>query len=148
MSKRNQRAFSLIEVTVALGIVTFAVVSVMGLLPMGLNVMREAADQTAVAQITREISADLLLTPFSELDAYIGAHGTRHFDADGVRTDDSSAYFRADASLAPSEFPGSASSANLNSNVRCVRIQIVSRAHSGASSTTNQRVLQIANSGN
>lgn len=148
MSIRPDKAFSLVEVTIALAIVTFAVVSVMGLLPGGLTTMRAATDQTTIAQISREISAEILLTPFADLDSYISTHGTRYFDSEGGRTDDPSAYFRAETSLANSEFPGSASSVNLSSSVRCVRIKIVSRAFSSASATTNQRVLQIANSGN
>ena len=148
MSIRPERAFSLVEVTIALAIVTFAVVSVMGLLPTGLTTMRTATDQTTVAQIAREISAEVLLTPFGELDSYISAHGTRYFDSEGGRTDDPAAYFRIETSLAASEFPGSAASVNLSSNVRCVRIKIVSKAFASAAATTNQRVLQVANSGN
>lgn len=148
MNARLENAFSLVEVTIALGIVTFAVVSVMGLLPAGLTTMRTATDQTTISQITREISAEILLTPFGDLDSYISAHGTRYFDSEGGRTDNPSAYFRTETSLANSEFPGSASSVNLNSNVRCVRIKIVSKAFASTAATTNQRVLQVANSGN
>lgn len=148
MSIRPDKAFSLVEVTIALAIVTFAVVSVMGLLPGGLTTLRAATDQTTVAQITREISAEILLTPFADLDSYVSTHGTRYFNSEGGRTEDPSAYFRTETSLADSEFPGSASSVDPGSNFRCVRIKVVSKAFSSASATTNQRVLQIANSGN
>jgi type II secretory pathway pseudopilin PulG len=40
------RAFSLIEVTLALGIISFALVAVMGLLPTGLSTQRHAVNQS------------------------------------------------------------------------------------------------------
>ena len=63
-SPRNSSpAFSLIEVTLALGIAAFCLLTVFGLLPLGLNSTQNAAEQTTVAGIATAISADLHGTP-------------------------------------------------------------------------------------
>ena len=45
-AREKRSGFSLVEVTIALGVVTFAAVSILGLLPTGLVVMRDAMNQT------------------------------------------------------------------------------------------------------
>jgi uncharacterized protein (TIGR02598 family) len=52
-------AFSLIEVTLALGIAAFCLLSVFGLLPIGLDTSQNASEQTVVAGIATAVSADL-----------------------------------------------------------------------------------------
>lgn len=52
--RRNRdcaRAFSLVEVTIALGIVSFALLALLGLFVVGLSSSKESAMDTAVAQI-------------------------------------------------------------------------------------------------
>jgi len=51
--------FSLVEVTLSLGIVAFGLITLLGLLPTGLNLVKESADETTAASIARAISADL-----------------------------------------------------------------------------------------
>jgi len=63
-SPRNSPpAFSLIEVTLALGIAAFCLLTVFGLLPLGLNSSQNAAEQTTVAGIATAISSDFHGTP-------------------------------------------------------------------------------------
>lgn len=57
--RNSSAAFSLIEVTLALGIAAFCLLTVFGLLPLGLNSSQNAAEQTTVAGIATAISADL-----------------------------------------------------------------------------------------
>jgi uncharacterized protein (TIGR02598 family) len=142
----NKNGFSLVEVTIALGLATFAVISVMGLLPVGLNTLRQSADDMAISKITQEISSELLLTPFQQLSNYV-ANGPRYFDSMGERTEGSGAYFRAEMALAASSYPGSSASSTMSNSIQCVRIHIVSRAHAEQGAITNQRVLHVANSG-
>lgn len=54
-SKRRS-AFTLIETALALGIVAFALVPVMGLLPIGLQTSRNASDLTISAQIAQRLA--------------------------------------------------------------------------------------------
>jgi uncharacterized protein (TIGR02598 family) len=61
---RNSRAgFSLIEVTIALGIAAFCLITVFALLPLGLNSNQNSFEQTAAAGIATAIAADLHGTP-------------------------------------------------------------------------------------
>lgn len=55
----NARAFSLVEVTLALGIVSFALVSVLGLLPVGLRSIKNANEQAGAANVLNAIAASL-----------------------------------------------------------------------------------------
>ena len=48
--------FSLIEVVIALGIISFALVAVIGLLPTGLNSQRQAVDQAFGAQALNDVA--------------------------------------------------------------------------------------------
>lgn len=56
-------AFSLIEVTLALGVATFCLVAIFGLLPIGINSNQASVEQTAAATITKAVVADLLAAP-------------------------------------------------------------------------------------
>ena len=56
-------AFSLVEVTLALGVMAFCLVAVMGLLPVGFNSNQAAIEQTAAAGIAAGLVADLRQTP-------------------------------------------------------------------------------------
>ncbi|MBA3960367.1 MAG: hypothetical protein H0X40_00495 [Chthoniobacterales bacterium] len=55
--------FSLIEVTLAIGIVGFGLIAIMGLLPVGLTSNRNAAEQAAATGILTSIASDLRATP-------------------------------------------------------------------------------------
>jgi hypothetical protein len=56
-------AFSLVEVTLALGIASFALLAVFGLLPIGLTSNRTSLEQTSAASILTAIVADLRAAP-------------------------------------------------------------------------------------
>ena len=70
MSWRRQ-GFSLVEVTLALGVAAFCLLAILGLLPVGLTSNRNAIEQTAAAGIATGIFADLRATPFTS-----GSNGT------------------------------------------------------------------------
>ena len=59
----TRNAFSLVEVTLALGVAGFALVAIFGLLPIGLNSNQASFQQTAAANLATEILADLRLVP-------------------------------------------------------------------------------------
>lgn len=58
-------AFSLVEVTIALGISATSLVAVFGLLPLGVTSNKTCFEQTAAANLARTIIADLRSTPAS-----------------------------------------------------------------------------------
>lgn len=49
--KKTARAFSLVELALALAIVAFALLAVLGLLPVGLQSVKNAAEQAAAANV-------------------------------------------------------------------------------------------------
>ncbi|MBU3666729.1 MAG: hypothetical protein FGM15_12760 [Chthoniobacterales bacterium] len=57
---RRIGGFSLIEVTISLGIIAFALVAVVGLLPSGLSAQKQASQQARAAQVLNQVSRSLL----------------------------------------------------------------------------------------
>ena len=60
--KRSQpetAAFSLVEVTLALGVAAFALLAIMGMLPMSLKTQQSSIQQTTANQIISQIFSDL-----------------------------------------------------------------------------------------
>jgi uncharacterized protein (TIGR02598 family) len=55
--------FSLVEVTLALGIAGFCLIALFGLLPLGIQTNQSALSQTAAASVLSSVVADLRATP-------------------------------------------------------------------------------------
>lgn len=49
------RAFSLVEVTLAIGVIGFALIAILGLIPVAQNSAREAADDTKLGSIQQDV---------------------------------------------------------------------------------------------
>src|SRR5438874_4482039 len=60
---RRVHAFSLVEVTLAIGVAAFCLLAVFGLVPIGVQTNRNATSQTAAANIMAAVIADLRATP-------------------------------------------------------------------------------------
>jgi len=83
------RAFSLVEVTLALGIISFGMVTMLGLLPLALRLSREAVDTTVEAQIVRALSSELNALDWANFPA-AGYGSTRCYDNWGMEVDSKS----------------------------------------------------------
>ncbi|PTX93015.1 hypothetical protein DB345_15365 [Spartobacteria bacterium LR76] len=88
-SRNDSRAFrssgfTLIEVTISLGIVAFVMVSLVGLLPAGLSNFQTAISQTIESQIVQGLSEEIALTDFSNLSDLAGKKFT--YDNSGIST--------------------------------------------------------------
>lgn len=59
----SRSAFSLIEVALALGVAAFALVAIIGLIPIGLNSNKASIEQTEAATLAASVVADLRATP-------------------------------------------------------------------------------------
>lgn len=57
--RKRQQGFSLVEVTLALGIAAFGITTIMSLLPHGLNNVRSAGEITASSRISQHILGTL-----------------------------------------------------------------------------------------
>jgi uncharacterized protein (TIGR02598 family) len=85
-------AFSLVEVTLALGVAAFCLIAVFGLMPVGMQTNRNATSQTAATNIMAAVVADLRATPtFNTTSTQFGiTFGTNppplYFDGSGQFT--------------------------------------------------------------
>jgi|GEM_PF-4112780 Verrucomicrobium spinosum paralogous family TIGR02598 len=115
------RAFSLAEVTIALGLATFAVLSVAGLLPLGLGTLRDSKVQMLETQILRDVSAQ------NAVGDYTNVSYTAWFDNDGQRTSGADgAVFRIDVREVAGQpiYPGSDQAFDLGASLKAVRVEI------------------------
>jgi uncharacterized protein (TIGR02598 family) len=85
MNKSNGRAFSLVETVLALGILGLAITALLGLLPHGIEMTRQAANISAVSRIVGNISSELSLFQFSELRSGSARISNLAFDDQGSK---------------------------------------------------------------
>src|SRR5215813_3202420 len=86
-------AFSLVEVTLALGIAAFCLIAVLGLMPVGVQTNRNATSQTAATNIIAAVVSDLRGTPTanstsSQFCIRFGTATTLYFDSTGQCSSD------------------------------------------------------------
>ena len=60
-------AFSLVEVTLAIGVMGFAFVAIIGLVPVGLGNFRQTKNASVAAEVSARILSELQDTPFTQL---------------------------------------------------------------------------------
>ncbi|MEZ0254532.1 MAG: Verru_Chthon cassette protein B [Chthoniobacter sp.] len=82
--------FSLVEVVIAIGVIAFAFIPMMGMLPTGLNLSRQAIDATVEAQIAQQLTAEVQQTDFSRLEdlASSSVVNPYYFDDQGSKVAD------------------------------------------------------------
>jgi uncharacterized protein (TIGR02598 family) len=78
------RAFSLVEVTIAIAIAAVGLVTLLGLLPQGLEMSRKTGQISAHRHIVEQIARDLEQVDWSEMEK--DANFTRYFDDQGLQT--------------------------------------------------------------
>jgi uncharacterized protein (TIGR02598 family) len=86
---RRRAGFSLIEVALAITIVAFAFVALLGLLPTGMNVFNQTIDSTNEMRISSDMTSMLQATEYdkiAKLDPAI-ADNIFYFDSDGGALD-------------------------------------------------------------
>lgn len=142
-------AFSLIEVTIAMGVMSFCLLTTIGLLPVALTTMRSAMDQTMGSQIMQQIASQATLTPFSQLDDYVKT--PLFFDQEGQLTGIASEQrFKVSlekvnsASISP--FPGSQNAVALPSSLYVIK-SVISDARAPKDLSPSTYILYVPNSG-
>ena len=70
---KHRRAFSLVEVVLALGLVTFCLISMIALLPAGLRTANNVWEETAAASLTQQISQGIRDATTTNSVIYAGA---------------------------------------------------------------------------
>ena len=79
--RQTSKGFSLIEVTIALGIVAAVLVPLMAMLPESVRTMREATDLTTSSRILEEIMNEAQMTDYTDLSSF--ANRERYYDEQG-----------------------------------------------------------------
>jgi uncharacterized protein (TIGR02598 family) len=118
---RHNRGFSLVEVTMAIGIIGFAFTAIFGLLPIALNVARKATATTVSSQILERVISDTKQGSFGGLTS-----GTMSFDDQATLLSVSSAptkIYDVQVLINSGSLPGAPA---INSNLQRVQITIVS----------------------
>ena len=78
LHRLSRYAFSLVEVVLALGVISFAIVAILGVFPLGLSTSRSAQDETRAPQIAQTILASLASQTFDAVSLKL-------YDADGIQ---------------------------------------------------------------
>lgn len=78
--RRAIRAFSLVEAVISIGIVSFAMMGILGMVPVGLATFRNAMNLTVESSIVQEVAGDLQRTDYADLAAT-----NLYFDEQGLR---------------------------------------------------------------
>ena len=89
MKQRSRSAFSLIELTLALGIAAFSLIALFGLVPIAVQINRNATSQTAATNIIASVITDMRATTSSTSPQYgitFGTANTLYFDSAGQFT--------------------------------------------------------------
>jgi uncharacterized protein (TIGR02598 family) len=109
----SRRAFTLIEVTLALGVAGFCLVSIFGLLPIGINSNQASLEQTVAGNIASSILSDLRSTPVTATaTAHYGIQlPTTGISTMGPSTSAATIYLAADGSAGTSGAPATSGSA-------------------------------------
>lgn len=84
--RRKRGGFSLIEVTLAIAIVAFAFVALIGLLPAGLGVFNQTMDSSNEMRISSELTSMIQATNYDNLTNAF-AQNIYYFDVDGGALD-------------------------------------------------------------
>lgn len=61
--RRSHQAFSLVEITLALGVAAFSLLAIFGLLATGVQINHTATEQSASVSVLTAVAADLRATP-------------------------------------------------------------------------------------
>jgi len=96
--RRIRRAFSLVEVVIALGLISFVLVGLLGLMSAGLGGMRDASDESSSVMIAKKLVAEIGQNSLD--DILSSTFSDRWFDAEGqeVTATDPFVVYRATAS--------------------------------------------------
>lgn len=151
-------AFSLVEVVLALGIVSFGLLTLLGLMSVGMMTLHQAIQQTIETQIVQSIKSQALLTSYTSL--------TNNFSGAVFYYDDEGQFLTNSTTLAPnpapanthycvtttlgnSAYPGSTnfSSAVLGTNILAIQIQIAVGANISTAHTPTTNTIQVPNMG-
>jgi uncharacterized protein (TIGR02598 family) len=85
----RKAGFSLVEISLAIGIIAFAFVALLGLLPTGLTIFRSSVDTANETWIMQDLNSMIQVTDWSKLDAmsFETSGEIYYYDEEGRLTD-------------------------------------------------------------
>lgn len=86
--RQRSAAFTLVESVVAIGIVSFAMMSILGLIPVGLGTFRQAMSLTVETSIVQSVSGELMRADYTNLSStniYFDQEGNKVTESDQQR---------------------------------------------------------------
>ena len=139
--RNTKQGMTLVEVAICLGLVSFALISMLGLLPTGMATLREARSSTAEGNYLQSLNAEYLSLGFLN----IPQSKIFYFDQDGQRVDSSDPWKRylVTVEAVPPEYPGMPS--GIENSLR--RFMVTSRQDGNTSAPARIRFLNIADGG-
>ena len=143
IKQKNNGGFSLVEIALAIGIVAFAMIGLLAMMPAGLKAAGDAAAQTAQSHIVMTISSDLSMLPFSEVDDYVD--GTRYYDIEGRPATEAEAAFVVKMTKLPPAYPDSGELAAIED--RMVRVTVVCRRKGEPEERAKRVTISVVNNG-
>jgi len=87
LRRQGRAAFSLIEVILAIGLVTFALLVIFSLVPTGLATLQAVSRQIVETEILNTVGAEFESTPFDQMEAFCDSRFPQYFDAEGIEMD-------------------------------------------------------------
>lgn len=130
------------EVTMSIGIVSFAVLTVVGLLPTGMNSLSQSRNQTVEAQILRSVGASVWMGNFD------GYPVTKYFDREGQLLRDAEDYhFVVNIEADAPRFPGVGNALGAGTSMKRLRVTVDTEPVPGVVSRRSEFALQVANPG-
>lgn len=143
LRKESPRAFTLIETVLAIGIVSFALVGIMGLLPCGLQVFRKAMDTTLESQMVQHLSGKISQTPYEDLSLLQGQNFWFDDSGNFVAENSADGIYQATVTVNPqTTLPGSASPAT--DGLTGVRMTFQRKGESASAGASKTFVTYIA----
>lgn len=110
-ASKGVKAFSLVEVVLAIGVVSFAMMAMLGTLPVGLKSSQQSRGQVATANISRQLQGELQQISFQSnspdtLTIQNLADNSLYYTLEGTKTDAASAYYVASFAVNGVSVPG------------------------------------------
>src|SRR6187402_786674 len=132
----RQRAFTLVEVVLALGVASFGLISMLGLLSVGLKTFHDAINATTESEITQQLANQLRLANFSSVQNATTT-STYYFNQEGVATNAAGAIYFASVNP-PSKLavPGGGSIPTTQTNTLTFVISVWSKSSPQATNAT------------
>ena len=90
-------SFSLVEVVITIAIVSFVLVSLLGLMAYSSQLVHQSDNYARLSNVTRQVLAGLDSKAYLVTSTNVTANATNYFTYDGLPTNSASAYHQCDA---------------------------------------------------